>query len=165
MYRFVLILMMVIPLGAFAQGNVTVGGMKMGYLIEDDSIEFTLFGPTKGWVGIGFNSTNSIAKSDLILLTVQGSRAKHLDMYVRGVGNPLEDVRLGGSNDVIIQDFSEDEEGTTITFKMPLPSKDNYDYAHQLGESFWLIMAYSVSDDFGHHSHMRKHIPFKLEKN
>lgn len=165
MHRFALFLAMIFPLGAFAQGNVDIGGMRMSYQLEGDSIEISLFGPTKGWIGIGFNATNCIVKSDLILLKVENDQVKHLDMYVRGVGNPVEDTRLNGTDDVHIKDFFEDHRGTSITFKIPLRSSDKYDFRHELGKLFWLIIAYSVSDDFGHHSRMRKHVQFKLEKN
>ena len=44
-------------------------------------------------------------------------------------------------------------------------SKDSNDFVHELGKEAWLILAYSVDDDFGHHSRVRKHIPFIVNGN
>ena len=157
-----LIILVLLPLSLQAQKGVTLGNMNMTYQIVGDEIQIQLKAPTTGWLGIGFNSTNSIVKSDLYLLRVRNGSLEGIDMYVAGAGNPKNDTLLGGSNNLKLINGIEDNNSTELTFRLPLPSNDKYDYTHSLSREFWLILAYSQSDDYNHHSTMRKHVPFKF---
>ncbi len=157
-----LIILVLLPLSLQAQKGVTLGNMNMTYQIVGDEIQIQLKAPTTGWLGIGFNSTNSIVKSDLYLPRVRNGSLEGIDMYVAGAGNPKNDTLLGGSNNLKLINGIEDNNSTELTFRLPLPSNDKYDYTHSLSREFWLILAYSQSDDYNHHSTMRKHVPFKF---
>ncbi len=148
--------------GLCAQQAIEVSQMSFTYTIEQDSLHGTLKAPTKGWVGVGFNSKNDIVGSDLLLFRVVSGKVEGLDMYVKSFGNPLQDSENGGRNSVKLKEGSESEKSTQISFSIPLNSKDPNDFVHIPGQKSWLILAYSVEDDFGHHSRVRKHLPFKL---
>ncbi len=153
-----------LPSWLYCQREFAIEGMKFSYVLDKEEIEIQLTAPTKGWLGIGFNDQNSIAGSDLYLLRVQQAIVEGLDLFVVAFGNPQEDAKLDGSNDLKIISGEETETSTTVKFRLPFPSQDQYDFQHKVEEDFWLILAYSVSDDFDHHSIMRKHIPFKFSK-
>lgn len=145
------------------QETIQVEGMTFAYRIEDDVLRCELRAPTNGWTGVGFNSKNSIVGSDLLLFNVVDGKATSKDLYVKSLGNPMRDEDLGGKYSIELLDALEDEKSTVVRFVIPLNSGDPYDYAHELDKDFWLILAYSVEDDFEHHSRVRKHIPLQLK--
>lgn len=140
-----------------AQMDVSLGGMRWQGERRGDFLVMEVYAPTQGWVGVGFNRDNGIVGSDLLLLRVLDGKADGTDLFVKGAGDPRTDESLGGSHDLEIIDFAETREGTYLKFRRPWPGEDTYDFPLREGESFWLILAYSTHDDFGHHSRMRQH--------
>ncbi|MEM8893809.1 MAG: DOMON domain-containing protein [Bacteroidota bacterium] len=159
-----LLLTLISPLGLAAQKEIAVGGMQLKYELVEEAVEIELAAPTTGWLGVGFNSKNDIVDSDLLLFHVIDEQGEFLDMHVVGVGNPKKDVDLGGFNNIEILSFEESSSETKIRFKRPLVGDAKLDFQHEEDKTFWLIMAYSTHDDFGHHSRMRKHVPFSFAK-
>ena len=164
MKSFIPLIIMLLPFWAEAQKEVTLGGMTLSYRLLAEEIELQLTAPTTGWVGVGFNSRNSIVKSDLYLLRVKEGKVEGLDLYVVGAGNPREDTELGGTNSLILLEGLEKNSTTQVNLRLPFPSGDKFDYLHHQDKEFWLILAYSVSDDFDHHSIMRKHTLFSFSE-
>lgn len=147
------------------KGPIHVGGMYMEYEIIKDSVTISLKAPTTGWVGIGFNHENNIVGSDLLLFHVVDDQVEGKDMFVKGIGNPQEDIMLNGRTSFQLLFGKEENRQTYIQFRIPLNNSDQYDFKHALSEPFWLILAYSTHDEFDHHSIMRRHIPFVFESN
>ncbi len=163
--RTFLIVLFILPFGLKAQKEVNVGGMTLSYIVDHENIQIQLEAPTTGWVGVGFNTENRIVHSDLLLFHVlEHNKAEYLDMCVAGIGDPRTDISMGGSSDIHLLSASESLNNTSVKFEILLNGKDPYDFSHQLDQEFWLILAYSTHDDFGHHSRMRKHIPFRFEE-
>ncbi|GAA4270796.1 DOMON domain-containing protein [Aquimarina gracilis] len=146
-----------------AQKTITTSGISFTYTIQGDNLECTLEAKTNGWIGVGFNDKNSIVNSDLLLFNIINGEASSTDLYVKGIGNPRKDSDLGGANTITLLNSIEKRGVTRVVFSIPLKSGDTFDFEHRLNESYWLILAYSVEDDFNHHSRFRKHLPFKLE--
>ncbi len=146
-----------------AQKTISAGGISFTYTIQGDNLECTLEAKTHGWIGVGFNDKNSIVNSDLLLFNSINGKASSTDLYVKGVGNPRKDIDLGGANTIKLLSSIEKNGITRVVFSIPLRSGDPFDFEHRLNTSYWLILAYSVEDDFNHHSRVRKHVPFKLE--
>ncbi len=146
-----------------AQGSISTSGISFSYHIDEDKLVCRLAAKTTGWVGVGFNSQNSIVSSDLLLFNIIDGNVSSRDLYVKGFGDPREDIALGGSSTVKILSSEEAGNTTTVQFSIPLDSKDPYDFVHRKNEEFWLILAYSIADEFEHHSRVRKHIRMQLE--
>ena len=146
---------------ASAQGPIQVGSMIFDYEIQNDSVQIELKAPTRGWVGIGFNDKNAIIGSDLLLFSVRNGKTISADQYVRGPQDHPDDNVLGGRCDIQVLSGQEVNGWTTVQFKIPLNSGDQFDFEHDFEKETWLIMAYSREDDFTHHSMMRKHLKFK----
>ncbi len=138
--------------------------MSFEYVVENDSVWVEIKALTYGWLAVGFNDKNEIVGSDLKMFCVKDGHLEAEDQFVRGFQLHPADSKIGGTNNIRRLKGWESEEGTRITFKIPLVSKDEYDYSHQLGANFWLILAYSIDDDFEHHSIMRKHFLTKWNK-
>ncbi|WP_435623536.1 DOMON domain-containing protein [Flagellimonas sp.] len=150
--------------GLYGQQVSKVSDISFTYDVVRDSLVCKLEAPTNGWVGVGFNNKNSIVGSDLLLFNIIAGTASCTDLFVKGVGNPVQDEKNGGKNTITILDGAERNTYTSITFSIPLDSGDRNDFVHQLDGQAWLILAYSVDDDFEHHSRVRKHIPFVIHK-
>lgn len=140
-----------------AQLKVTLGGMDWTCTKDGNYLLMELRAPTTGWVAVGFNSTNNIVQSDLLMMHIVNGKVECQDMYVKGLGDPRLDDTLGGSQDLEIIAAEEKNNETYLQFRRSWPAKDKYDYQLQNGQAFWLILAYSTHDEFDHHSRMRKH--------
>ena len=149
--------------GLYGQQTTNVAGMLFTYSIEERQLVCKLQAPTNGWIGVGFNAQNSIVGSDLLLFNIVGGKPSYTDLFVKSAGNPKKDSELGGVNSIKLLDSKESENKTMVHFSIPMSSDDVYDFKHEIEQPFWLILAYSVADEFEHHSRVRKHIPFKLE--
>lgn len=142
--------------------EVELGGMKVSWKHHDDSITFTASAPDDGWVALGFNSSNSIVKSNLVMISVAGPIVVAEDFFVVGAGNPQPVYALGGKSQLLNVAGTEVGTSTTISFTFPTTAQDAYHYNLKKGEQIWLICAYSMEDEFDHHSRMRKHIQITL---
>lgn len=149
--------------GLMGQQTISTNGIFFAYQIEDDRLNCTLKAETKGWIGIGFNSRNSIVGSDLLLFNIVDGKPSSTDLFVKSAGNPKKDTELGGKNSIKILDSKETGNTSMVQFSIALNSGDPYDFKHKVNQEFWLILAYSMDDDFEHHSRVRKHVPFTLE--
>ena len=163
--EFGIIMLLLIVSGSHteAQNTTAAGGNSFNYTIQGDSLACTLEAKTNGWIGVGFNDKNSIVNSDLLLFNIIDGIAFSTDLYVKGVGNPQKDSVLGGANTIRKLNGIEKDGITNVKFTIPLRSGDPFDFEHRFNAPYWLILAYSVEDDFSHHSRVRNHVPFKLE--
>ena len=84
------------------------------------------------------------------------------DQYIRDWNDHPEDAALGGKNNINMIGYLEDEESTTVKFKIPINSGDSMDAIHRADQDFWLLLAYSAEYNFNHHSTVRKQIPYRF---
>ena len=145
------------------QEKITASGITFTYQIIEERLKCSLEAPTNGWIGVGFNTKNAIVGSDLLLFNIIDQQVSSTDLYVKGVGNPVRDIKNGGRNSIVIKEGKERQGYTKVHFSIPLISGDPNDFEHSLGQKAWLILAYSTDDDFEHHSRVRRHIPFTLK--
>ena len=146
---------------SFSQ-EVQVERMKVSWEHKGDMVTFTASAPDDGWVALGFNSKNDIVGSNLIMIGVKEGKITEEDFYVVGAGNP-KPVGVLGSKSQIRNPGGTDKNGiTTITFSLPVKAFDKYHYDLSKGNTLWLICAYSMEDEFDHHSRMRRHVEITL---
>ncbi len=137
--------------------------MEAEFRISNDSIDLDFFAPTQGWLAVGFNDRDAIVGSDLIQMRVRNGQVEIQDQLVTGLGQHPQDEELGGQNNIRILSGQEERKGTKIRCRIPLRSGDANDFQHQDGQAFWLILTYSVDDDFNHHSRLRRHRKIRWE--
>lgn len=133
---------------------------QLQYKWEGDSITLQITAPANGWLAVGFNTENNIIGSDLLQFAVNNGKIQAEDQLVTGPQVHPTDLSLGGQHNIHLLDFAEIPGQTAVRFRIPARSGDPMDFKHALNQPFWLITAYSVSDDFQHHSIQRKHLPF-----
>jgi len=135
--------------------HVNKNGMDVSWKIEEEHLLISVSAPSTGWVAVGFNTTDDLAGTNLIMAAVVGSDVILSDRYILAPGKHNPVAELGGTPAAIVVSGSENPAGTAITFKLPLLAQDKLHFDLSPGRSFHLLMAYSREDDFMHHSVMR----------
>ncbi|MEO0573429.1 MAG: DOMON domain-containing protein [Bacteroidota bacterium] len=143
--------------------DISVGGMDITWeFMGTDEIRFTATAPDDGWVALGFNDKDDIVGCNLIMVSVHDEAIISEEFFVKGVGDPKPVYTVGSSSQHQVTAGSEKGEKTTISFSMPTVKIDDKHYNLRKGDVIWLICAYSMEDEFDHHSRMRKHIKITL---
>lgn len=142
----------------------TIEKMTVDWEREGGLIHFSLKAPTKGWLAIGFNDRNAIVNADLKMFRIVNDQPEAQDFYVVSHGNPQKDEGLGGKSTMSRLRGKEDKQFSTVSFTIDITSSHYTDGNFDFSQSLWLIAAYSISDDFVHHSIMRKHIQVDFSK-
>lgn len=142
--------------------QLNVGGMVIQWKTKGDQIIFDVFAPTQGWVAVGFNDRNDIVHTNLIIGASNEGVSIVEDQFVSGVGVHKPVTLFGGTSAIGNVNCFEDRSGTTLQFSLPVHKIDRLHYDLSPGTRIWLICAFSLEDDFNHHSIMRKHLEVRL---
>jgi hypothetical protein len=143
--------------------TVTMANMTLHHQLETDSLTLTLTAPTSGWIAVGFNHNESLIGSDLIMCRVQNGRGICSDQHIRGIQDHPEDITSGGHHNIRVLDAWENGIQTQIQLRIPLQSGDPLDFIHKPQTDFQLMLAWSVDDDFSHHSRLRKQRSYRWD--
>lgn len=129
--------------------STTVQGIELQWRTSDEYLYVNVIAPTTGWVAVGFNPTNQMADANIIIGYVDDDGEVYIrDDFGTSSGSHAADEGLGGTDDVD-DEFGKEENGmTTIHFKIPLDSGDQYDQALTLGMQYPVILAYGSADNF-----------------
>jgi len=146
----------------YSQGQVEKNGMTVNWEIKYDRIYFEMQAPTDGWLAIGFNEKEGLVGTNLIMGTVNNRQLSMTDDYIVGFGDHQPIEKLGGSNQLLDQKGKEKEKHTSICFSLPIEAADQFHFDLKKGKTLHLLMAYSRSDDFDHHSMMRTSVKITL---
>jgi hypothetical protein len=106
-----------------------------------------LKGETSGWISIGFEPTQWMKDSDIIMGAVDGNNVIVLDKYsTNNYGPHVPDVELGGTDDILDFGGREDNGYTTIEFKRKMDTGDQYDKAFTVGQRVSIIWSTADTD-------------------
>lgn len=146
--------------------SISVEGMTVSWHFAEEFIYITASAPTRGWVAVGFNQRDDIVGANLIIGAVlpqaQEDNVKIEDHFVLRLGEHLPVATIGGTTAITALGGKEEGEQTTLHFRLPTRAIDRYHLDLQPGMSLYLIVAYSIDDDFAHHSRMRQHVRVTL---
>ncbi|MEN8208687.1 MAG: DOMON domain-containing protein [Candidatus Fermentibacteria bacterium] len=128
----------------------TVDDFTFEWLVEDslNTIRIKITAPTTGWAAVGFDPALVMNEANLIIGYVSGGSVNIRDDYGTGQFSHDADTNLGGSDDVETISGSESETNveTTLEFRIPLDSGDQYDKALVDGNTYTFIFAYGNND-------------------
>lgn len=135
--------------------EVRKNNMTVCWKMEKEYIQVEMEAPTNGWIAIGFNETSSLKGTYLLMGRIRKGKAEVVEHYTEKLGNYKPIADLGVPNQVI--SISGHEKGNLTKLKFSIPISKSSKYHKQLStETKWtLLLAYSVDDDFQHHSIMR----------
>lgn len=124
-------------------------GMTLSWRVVDESLEIELTGPTTGWIAVGFKATRAMRDANILIGYVSGSEIVMTDQFGVTMTSHRPDNQLGGSEHTEVVSGSEASGATTISFRIPLDSGDEYDQPLAPGETVSVILAYGPdgSDD------------------
>ena len=128
---------------------------------HEDHVTFTLFAPTDGWIALGFTENDDIVDTNLIMMKVDDDLIYAEDQYVVGFGKNPTVKSLGVESRIFDLDGNEANGKTTVSFSISKDKLDKYHFDLSEGREINVWLAWSVSDDFDHHS--RKRILRKIE--
>jgi hypothetical protein len=139
-----------------------IEGMQVEWEYTGHLLTFKLHAPYQGWLALGFNEANAMVNTNLIMGAVAQENAQLEEFFVTSVGNPQPIHELGSKT--VIDNYLglEDSDGTSFQFTIDTQQQDDFHYDLSEGRKIWLICAYSMEDDFGHHSIMRRHVEVEL---
>ena len=148
-----------VPLGA---NPIEVGGMSVSWDHRANGIEFHVVAPTLGWVAIGFNDVDNIVGADLIMARVQGGQSEARHLYVVAAGDPRPVESLGRPSIIQESDGRHRRGATEIRLRLDHAFGSGRSLNLTRGATLYVIVAYSESPDFDHHSRMRQHVLVEL---
>ncbi|MHB8119924.1 MAG: DUF2202 domain-containing protein [Methanothrix sp.] len=131
-----------------ARQGYSGGEMEISWKNDQEYLYLALNGSTDGWLAIGFEPLEWMKNADIILASVQGSKATVLDEYCTGNYGPhIEDTMLGGTNDIAEFGGSKGAGRTVIELKRKLDTGDKFDKAFSPGQAISIIWALSKNSD------------------
>lgn len=144
----------------------STGDFLFEWQFEDSpaALRLRLTAPTTGWVSVGFDPTSMMEEANLLVGYVEGGTAYIRDDYGTGQFSHASDVSLGGTDDAEIISGSESSGETSLEFRIPLDSGDQYDKVLTQGTAYTLIFAYGEdgADDFASYHAWAEAASFEL---
>ncbi len=132
--------------------------MTVNYTHHGDMISFDLSAPTTGWIAIGFNEHRGIVGSHLIMCRIVDGKPEVVEHYTISAGKYKPIIDLGGKSAISNIKGEQDNGTTNVSFDIVTSTIDQYHKDLSEGKEYYIMLAYSLSDDFQHHSIMRTNI-------
>jgi DOMON domain len=155
-----------LPPGCHAQATdmkkIVKNGMTVTWEFEGDSLKISMNAPTDGWVAIGLNERDGLEGTNLIMAAVIGNQVRLSDRYIVAPGDHREVAALGGQAATVLVSGAEKNGETNISFLIPAVANDRFHVHLSPGKHLHLLMAFSLEDDFTHHSVMRTSVEISL---
>lgn len=148
-------LIIMLGMASREEKSLTTDGFHLEWVHDNDKVRFSLTAPTTGWVAVGFTETGDLMNSNLIQGNVVRGKHEVQDQFITGFGEhpPVEALAVPSC---ISETGGKQENGkTTISFSINSRKKDKLHYDLVEGKKIKVWLAYSVSDDFDHHSRKR----------
>lgn len=161
--RSVLALSSLLPLATMSQAkaNLSVQGVSLNWHWEKNGIHGSLTAPTHGWLAVGFNSTDALNGSRFLMAaaTRHGTRQSERIAIVPG-HVPIESL---GLEPVFSGVSAELKKGASIIrFSLAPRIPDRPQLEFREGHATFVMLAWSTSPDFDHHSAWRRHFTITL---
>ncbi|PSR08429.1 MAG: hypothetical protein DA408_20555 [Bacteroidetes bacterium] len=145
-----------------SENYFVIDGMQVEWAYEGDLLTFKLHSPYQGWLALGFNPANDLINANLVMGAVAEENTRMEEFFVVGFDNQQSITSLGGQPAVQHYLGHEDASGTSFEFTIDTRVTDDFHYDLREGQRVWLICSYSMADDFGHYSIMRRHLEITL---
>lgn len=137
-------------------------GMTVTIERSEERLHILMEAPTRGWIGIGFNESEELRGTYLLMGAVKGEKVIFEEHAVLSPGNYKTFRELGVKTSVEQAQGTEKDGYTAIRFELPIHSPTEHGKDLSAGTTYHLLMAFSREDDFQHHSMMRTSVPIKL---
>ena len=145
--------------------TIEKGGMWVALQTTGSRLMIESRAPTEGWLVVGFNRISGLQGARLVFMRVRAGRAE-CEVHRTDFSYPAPFHRpraaIGGTN-YVADIIGHQRDGVTqVGCSVPLASHERLDVALEPGAKLHVILAYSASDDFDHHSRMRTAVDITL---
>jgi len=134
--------------------SVSAGGIQASFKIIGPNVMVTVTAPVTGWVAVGFDPSSMMKDADMKIGYVKDGVAYARDDYGNGMTSHNEDLKLGGTTNLVSFEGTEKDGVTTMIFVFPLDSGDPKDKPLTAG-THTIILAASNADNYGMKHRMR----------
>ena len=142
--------------------EISKNNMTVKWKIEKELIHFEMEAPTDGWVAIGFNENGALAGTYLIMGRVKNGEIEIVEHYTDRPSSYKSIIQYGIKSQLTNISGTETEYSTSLKFSIPMKAASRY-HKELMSDTKWkLLMAYSLDDDFQHHSIMRTSVEIRL---
>jgi hypothetical protein len=142
--------------------TIAQGGMTVTWHHQNERIYFEMTAPTEGWVAIGFNFSDDITDTYLLMGNVVTNTPTVAEYYTVSTGNYKPITAFAVPPQVQHVTGLEGKNNTQLNFSVPVKAISKYQKDLLPGMEYVLHIAYSREDDFQHHSMMRTAVKIKL---
>lgn len=142
--------------------KVEKNGMLVSWEEKGEYLEIEVSAPSQGWLAIGFNETEALAGTHLIMVAVKGEAVQLSDRFILKAGDHRALSELGIEEKLDLISGEENASGSRVSFRIPKHSQDDYHKNLLPASTFYMLMAYSREDDFRHHSMMRTSVKITI---
>ena len=144
---FALFFMVTVAQSADYQHSVTAEKMTFNWSVVGDQLAVKLTAPTKGWVAVGFNPSEKMKDSNIVIGYVKKGKVKIVDHFGTAATQHKGDKKVGGTDNVTVVGGSEEGDITTIEFSIPLNSGDEKDGAIDPTADTTVMLAFGTDRD------------------
>ncbi len=117
------------------EAAVVVDGISLYWTLDGDVIHFKVIAETTGWIGVAFDPSYKLKGADVVVGSVSEDGVTIHDGYGTDAESLEADDALGGADDILAAQGSEEGGVTTILFTLALDSGDAFDTTFAPGES------------------------------
>jgi hypothetical protein len=142
--------------------TISQNGMIVTWYHQNERIYFGISAPTEGWVAIGFNFSDDIKGTYLLMGNVINDKPNVVEHYTVSAGNYKPIKAFAVPSQVQHIEGVENNNNTVLNFSVPVKAKSKYQKDLSPGLKYVLHIAYSREDDFQHHSMMRSTVNISL---
>lgn len=143
-------------------GTVSSGGITFSWAHIGGELRCHVQAPTTGWVAIGFNEVAELTGTRLVMGAFINGEAIVSDRTVVAPGDHRQIEDVGGVSDLSQPSGTERDGTTEISFTLPAATAHEWSHDLRQGTTVYLLLAYSVADEFDHHSRVRRHLTVRL---
>ncbi|MBP7563086.1 MAG: hypothetical protein KA886_04785 [Candidatus Cloacimonetes bacterium] len=114
------------------------------------NLEVIISAQTTGWIAVGFGATSAMANANIIIAYVSNGVLNIRDDFGVSQTSHNSDLSLGGTNNILQSNGTEENGITRVQFQIPLNSGDQYDKVLTPGQNIPVILAKGAnnSDNF-----------------
>jgi len=136
--------------------TVRARGITFAWRHQRGRLHGRLSAKTTGWLAVGFNDERTLRGTRFVIGHVVSGRT-HAEVHIARVPDHAEVGSLGGVSGLADVGGGRTGDETWLTFSLPLRSGGGFEIDLSPGRTVRLMLAWSLSPDFDHHSRLREH--------
>jgi DOMON domain len=148
-------------LGSAAHREVNAAGVRLQWVIRDQTLHACMEATTRGWVAVGFNTKPTLDGARLVMGRVVNGRVE-AQVHIAKPPHHIHRLTPQGAERLSNVMGVHESSKTRICFNMPLAAVDAEDVQLRAEQNTHIVLAWSHESDFDHHSAQRNAVQAKL---